>query len=264
MAAACLLSVGLACAAVAAETTRVDLARPHQIAIHPERSAPATVISLNDTEVSAEIAARVVELPVRVGDIIAADGLLVALDCQDYKLTQREYGARLEGIQARIELAQKRLRRTEELMRKRTVSEELLDERESELAVLHADLRAARTTLEQAKVDVTRCTVNSPFRALVTERLSAVGQYANVGTALVRILELDDLEVSAQVFSEDVQQVQERQQISFENSGHRYPTRLRTILPSVNTRTRNREVRLLFVDGPALPGAAGKIFWTDP
>ncbi len=79
-----------------------------------------------------------------------------------------------------------------------------------------------------------------------------------------QILELDDLEVSAQVFSEDVRQLRDLEDIAFENSGHRYATKLRTILPSINTRTRNREVRLLFVDGPALPGAAGKILWTDP
>ena len=33
--------------------------------------------------------------------------------------------------------------------------------------------------------------------------------------------------------------------------------------PAINTRTRNHEVRLLFSNGTALPGAAGKLIWRD-
>lgn len=144
------------------------------------------------------------------------------------------------------------------------MAEELLDERESELAVLRADRRATITTLERSNVDVSRCAVTSPFRALIVERLSAVGQYANVGTSLVHVMELDALEVSAQIFNRDVEQLQQAEMLEFENADQRYALKLRTILPSINTRTRNREVRLLFLNGPALPGAAGKILWTDP
>jgi hypothetical protein len=49
----------------------------------------------------------------------------------------------------------------------------------------------------------------------------------------------------------------------FQHDDKSYPVNLRAILPSINSETRNSEVRLLFQNGPALPGASGKLIWKD-
>ena len=233
------------------------------IAIYPERSAPATVVSLNESTISALIAAQVEALPVRVGDVVEKDSLLAKLDCADYRLSARESKANVDGLKAQIELAKRRLERTKKLTLKQSVSEEILDERESELAVLNTELRAAEAKLNMAKLNQSRCDVSSPFRALISERTTAVGEYANTGTALLKIIDIDQLEISAQVFSHDIKQIEDSNELYFEHSGTRHPLKLRTASPAINTETRNREVRLLFMDGPALPGAAGKLVWRD-
>ncbi len=233
------------------------------IAVYPQRSAPATVISLNNSTVSARIAAQVDELPIRVGDIVENDSVLAKLDCSDYKLASGESKARLDGLKAQIELAKRRLERTKKLTLKKSVSEEILDERESDLAVLNTDYRAAMSKVKMAKLNESRCIVTSPFRALINERSSAIGQYANTGTALVKIMDLEQLEISAQVFSRDSEQISLSDELFFEHADKRYPLTLRSIVPAINPETRNREVRLLFVNGPALPGAAGKLIWRD-
>jgi len=250
--------------ASAAELNIVSTAALSEIALYPERSAPATVVSLNDTDISAEIAAQVTDLPARVGDVVEAGGILAYLDCEDFELNRATARARLQALEARIDLAKKRLARTERLTRNQTVSEEVFDERESELAVLQADRRAAVADVARSGKDVKRCAITSPFRALVTERSSSVGQYAQVGTPMVHIIDMQSLEVSAQVFTDDVTELMRVREIRFENSGHPSATKVRTVLPSVNTRTRNREVRLDFTNEPALPGAAGKILWRNP
>ncbi len=256
--------LGASTLAPAAKSNPVDIISLSELAIYPQRSAPATVVSLNDTDISTEIAAQIVELPVRVGDVIDAGAMIARLDCKDFESNRDEAQAQLEALDARITLAKKRVNRTERLTRKQTVSEEIFDEHKSELAVLRANWRAATSRLNRSKRNVRRCSVTSPFRALVTERDGSVGQYAQVGTAIVHILDMEALEVSAQVFSDDVEALQRVDAIRFENSGHHYEAKIRTVLTSVNTRTRNREVRLDFVDNRALPGAAGKILWRDP
>lgn len=234
-----------------------------KVATYPERSAPATVVSLNDSTISARIAAQVKVLPIRVGDIVEKDSVLAKLDCADYELASRGSKARLDGLKAQIELAQRRLERTKKLTLKRSVSEEILDERESDLAVLNTEHRAALSQVRMDKLNESRCIVTSPFRALVSERASAVGQYANTGTALVKVIDIEQLEISAQVFSQDSDQIKLADELFFEYANQRYPVKLRSVVPAINTKTRNREVRLLFVNGPALPGAAGKLIWRD-
>ncbi len=247
---------------ISAETVvkTVELA---ELAIYPERSAPATVVSLNESMISSRIQAQVTEIPVRVGDIVEQDSVLAKLDCADYRLASKEISASLESLKSQIELANRRLERTRKLTLKQSAAEELLDEREADLSVLQANLRGTTTKLDMAKINESRCVVTSPFRALVVERSSAVGQYANIGTALVKIIDIEQLEISAQIFTDDSEQIARADALYFEHNDQLYPVSLRTISPAINTATRNREARLQFINGPALPGAAGKLVWKD-
>ena len=249
--------------ALAADAIKVNIAPFSEIATYPLRSAPATVVSLNATGIAAEIPAKIIEFKPRVGDIVEKDQELVRLKCIDYEIEQQGAKARLESLDARIELAKRRLERTRKLTMKQSVSEELLDERESDLAVLTADKLAARASYNLSRVHVATCVIKSPFRALVTERTSALGNYAEIGKPLLRILDIDHLEVSAQVNSNDVEQLKLVSGLKFSHGGDTYPVDVRSILPTINSETRNREVRLVFQNGPALPGAAGKLTWRD-
>ncbi len=247
----------------AQEAVRVSTARVDEIAIYPQKNAPATVHSLNEAAISTEIAARIQAIFVRVGEVVKRDALLARLDCTDYLLIRDEARARLASLAARIALAERRLQRTEQLTMTQTVAEELLDERQSDLAVLAAEQRAARAALEMAKADIARCDVTSPFHAVITERVSAEGEFAGRGTPVVRLIDIDALEIAAQVPIPDTEQLTTVAALFFEDSARRYPLALRTVVPAVNTTTRNREVRLVFEDTPALPGAAGKLTWQD-
>ncbi len=247
----------------AEDARQVKTARLSAVAIYPQKTAPATVVSLNNTHISAQISARVDAINVRVGEVVAAGQPLARLDCTDHLLSQKAVQAQIASLKARIELAGRRLARAEKLTRKQTVSEERLDEREADLAVLRADHDGALAQLEMAKVNVSRCTIKSPYKAVITDRIGSVGEFARPGTHLIRVMDLEQLEISAQVPARDIEQIGDTEELYFEDSAHRYALMLRTVVPAVNTQTRNREARLLFRNGPALPGAAGKLIWRD-
>ncbi len=244
--------------AVAVKTARVK-----DLAIYLWKSAPATVVSLNDTSVAAQIKARIDEIFVKVGEVVDAGSVLVRLDCTDYRTAEQQVEAEIGALEARIRLAERRLERTRKLEQQRTASEELLDQREADLAVLHAQRRGALSRLENAKTNISRCAISSPYRAVVTARLAAVGEFADMGTRLVEIMDIEQLEISAQVPVRDIETVESAEEIYFGDTVNRYAVTLRTVTPAVNTQTRNREVRLLFSNDPALPGAAGKLIWRD-
>ena len=241
----------------------VKTAKISEVAIYPERYAPATVVSLNESVISARIAARVDELSVRVGDIIEKGGVLARLDCEDYVLSHLESVARQEALETKRDLASRRVERTRQLILKQSIAEEILDERESDYAVLGAELRGNETEIKRKMLDQSRCTVLSPFHALVIERATAVGEFVSVGTALVKVMDIDEIVISAQVLSRDATQVSQASELYFEHDNTRYPVKLRSIVQAIDTETRNREVRLMFNDTHALPGATGRLIWRD-
>jgi RND family efflux transporter MFP subunit len=257
------ISILMTTPVIAADKVTVKTARISEVAIYPERSAPAAVVSLNESVISARIAARVDELSVRVGDIVEKGGDLAKLDCSDYELAYRESVARQEALQTRRDYAKRRMERTRQLIAKQSIAEEILDERESDYEVLGSELKGIQAEIKMKKLDQSRCTVTSPFRALVIERAAAVGEFVNVGTALVKIMDIENTEISAQVLSRDATQLTQASKLFFEHNGVRYPVELRSILGAINAETRNRESRLIFTDTHALPGATGKLVWRD-
>ena len=233
-----------------------------QALIYPEISAPATVVSLGNSRIGAELNARIQAIPVRVGDIVEPGGVLVRLDCGDYQLKMEEIQARLDGVEARIRFARQQLNRAQTLKKQRTVSQELVDQRESDLANLLAEREVNRTGLAITKRNLGKCTVTSPFKAVVLERLAQVGEYAMPGTPLIRVLDIADLEVSAKVIDQDAQTLAKAETIVLRDQARDYPLRLRTLTPVIDTRTRTREARLLFLAESALPGTTGRLVWT--
>ena len=241
----------------------VKVARLGEIALHPPKFAPATVVSLNNAFLSAQISARIENILVRVGETVEPGSVLARLDCADYELARTQAAATLSSLRARIELAQRRLARTEKLVEKQTVSEELLDQRKADLAVLRADYQGATARLEQSAIDVSRCAITSPYQAVITARIGSVGEFADKGTRLFETVDIGQLEISAQVPATDIDQVATINDLYFEDSTGRYDVELRALTPAVNSRTRNRDARLLFSNAAALPGAAGKLTWRD-
>jgi RND family efflux transporter MFP subunit len=245
------------------ENVGVRVALLSEIATHPLKSAPASVLSLNESIISAEISSRVVDIPVRVGDTVKNGDKLVRLDCVNYDLAVNQISASVESLKIRATLARKQLNRTQSLRENDTVSEDALDQRTVDLAVLESETTSMLAALHMAKVDQDQCTVSSPFLAVITERISAVGQFAGLGTPLVKILDIENIEVSAQISTTEIAQLLATNELYFSNTEEKFPVVIRTVLPVINHETRNQDVRLLFSEKRAIAGASGKLFWVD-
>ena len=234
------------------------------IAVFPSRSAPAEVLSLNQPVLSAQLNAQVKSIAVNVGDRVQRDQLLLQLDCRDFEVGLQAQQARFNSQQARVTLAQQRFDRTLQLVEQGLAPIETLDIQRADLDVAKSDLSASKMDVSIAKLQVSRCDIRAPMAALVLDRMASVGQLATVGTRLIEIIDLDNLDVSAQVFAGDTPFLTADIAVYLQANGHEYPLAIRHILPSINPATRNQEVRLDFTAKPAVVGAAGKIVWQDP
>lgn len=254
---------GLAANSVAEPAVSVGSANLSDIASYPIRSAPATAVTVNSAEISAEISAQIKNIHVRVGDVVERGAMLATLDCDSFNYVAAARGSRLAALQARIKLANLRLQRTRKLAEKQSVSDEILDERKSELDILQAESAEIQAEKRLARLDVARCKIVAPFRALVTERIAAVGEFVQRGDPVVKIVDIDNVEISAQIQFGDVEGIKASKELWFEYATKRHPAKVRAALGALNTATRNQEIRLEFVNEAALPGAGGQLFWQD-
>ncbi len=252
-------------ARVAAEETTEAIpvvAQPlAELAVYPQFRAPASVFSDNDSRISAEIGARIIEIPVRVGEVVKKGAVLARLERTDFELTLAREETALQALRARLELADYQLSRARALSRKQAVSEELLKQRESELSNLRAQLAGQEVALTQAKRQLEKCTVRAPFEGIISERLAQVGELASPGSALIQIVDNRHLEVSAQLQAQLTQSLPQAMQPELVTSQRRYPLTLRRIVPVFDPRARTREARLRFSADTALPGSTGELVW---
>jgi len=223
--------------------------------------APATVVSLNDAWLEAQISAPIASLSKRVGDTVARGETVVRLDCRRFDREQQLASAKVEVLAARENLAAQRLERARGLRRSKNIAEESFNEREAEFTSAQAETQAQQVALSIARDDVARCDIKAPFAGVVTDRRAQIGEFAAPGKQLVRLLDTESVELSAQLPVRDVTALQQAVVATYRDNEQTFAVRVRAIVPSVDTGTRTQEIRLTF-SGPAPPpGASGRLQW---
>ena len=234
------------------------------LAIHPELSAPAQVVSLNDSRIEASIAANVVRWQVRVGDVVEAGAELLSLECGDQRDALAQGMAGRDGLKARLALAEFQFARARSLEQGKSISDEQLRQRKADAEALQAQLAGAEAGVAQALRNVERCHVRAPFKAVVMERLIGVGEKAQPGKPLLRLIDLSALEVSAQVPASDAAGLEQAEGLRLQVNGLDYPVTLRSVVPALDPRSRSRELRLDLAAAAPSPGSSGRLLWRQP
>lgn len=224
-------------------------------------SAPAEVVTANRSRLSARVEARIEDIHVDVGDAVTAGQEIVVLECSDHELARRRAQAELDSARAQLERARRQLARSESLARNTLLSEDLLEERQTGEEAAQAEERRAQVALEQAELTYSRCRIESPFDGVVTERMAARGELARPGTPLVEIVDLQSVEVAAQVFPAEQVHLDASPKVFFSFLDREYPLRIERRSPVIDPVSRTREVRLTFEAGGAPIGASGRLIW---
>lgn len=257
------LTLLLCLPALAAPPAGVSLRPLSALAVHPAREAPAQVVSLNQAKLSAELAARIVRIPVEPGQRIAQGTTVVELDCGDARIASERTQAALMSAEARLKLARQQLQRNTELAARNFISSDALDARKTEVDVVAADVKVSQAAHNSARRDVAKCTVRAPFPAIVEARLAQVGEWASPGTPLVQLWDTSRLQLAAQVQAADADTL-DTATPRFVSQGREIAVKRLRISPAVNPSARTREARYTFTGTPPAPGSHGVLRWQDP
>jgi RND family efflux transporter MFP subunit len=252
---------------LSAESTAAELVTVKSlgdVAIQLERQAAARVESLNEAVLSAELAARVVEIPVRAGQLVARGDLLLRLDPASYEIQLKAAQARLQMAEAGFELARLRAERARRLAPDRFVSEDQLLEAETRFAQARAERSAVEQDVASARLQLDRTRVTSPFDAVISARLIGVGALAAPGTPLVEVVARDQLEIVAGIAPEQAEGLSRAHNPVFESQGQNWSLELLRLSPLISPSTRSREARFAFVGEAPPVGSEGRVRWQDP
>lgn len=246
LALALVLSFGLEAAAQQGEMppARVVTVDIQKRLLAPQMQVPGTVVSKNDSRISAEITGRIMAIA-EVGDTFNAGDVIARID-------DRFYLAQVKRMEADLRQKNQNLSRIEEL-----TSSQFSSVSNLELAIAGRDI--AEATLDQAKYDLERTKIRAPFSGVVVERLSQAGEYATLGTVIARLVDTHNIEISARVpissapYLEDLGEVF----VSEGLDGLKLP--VRAVVPVGDERSRMMEIRISLSEGNWVVGTAVKV-----
>jgi HlyD family secretion protein len=172
-----------------------------------------SVRARREATLAAEVGGRIVALPLREGDAVAAGDVVVRLDdaaaqARRAVVERERVAAEAAAAQARIAVdeARREFGRLEALRREGAVAMELVDRAATvrdaaEAAATTAQARVASAAAAVAEADV-RCgqhTVRAPFAGRVAERHAELGEQVAPGQPLLRLLDPTEVYVRAEI-----------------------------------------------------------------
>ena len=162
---------------------------------------PARVEPLQEANLAAERAGRVIELLADKGQAVEAGQVLLRLDGRLWEATRQR--AEIEERDASRDL-----KRWKELEKTGAVSG-------SEFESIQRRQETARIALDEAEVMLSQCEVRSPFAGVLVARLVEVGDYANEGQAVMRVIRLDQVKLIFDVPEQDIGSLRPGQKKTF-------------------------------------------------
>jgi multidrug efflux pump subunit AcrA (membrane-fusion protein) len=158
-------------------------------------NAPGLIEPRTKVQISAQVAARIIAIPIRENQPVKKGDVVVRLDPTEFAATVeaaqanvRIQEARLQNAQAAMANASVELGRKRELFSTKDISKAELDSAELQYAQSEGERKSAQSAIENAQANVRRaekdlsnCVISAPFDGVITKRNAEVGELVLVG-----------------------------------------------------------------------------------
>jgi len=235
-----------------------------ELLIKDQNSAPASIISLNHSTISAEITGRITAIKTETGSQIKKGAVLASIDCRSYQLAERQAQAAVKVAKTQFNLVKKQFARNRTLLRQGTIARELFDQAEANQQTTLADIELKNISNEIAKLEVSRCQISAPFAGQITQRFVQEGQLVTAGTPLFKLLQTGKLEITAELSPDEIKHIKDSPLLEFVSGDKHSKVSLRSIIDTIDETTRTQEVRLSLPKNSMLAtGLSGRLEWSS-
>lgn len=193
-------------------------------------SAPGSVEAKTGVDISAQVSARIVALPFRVGQDVKKDDVIVRLDSRDLQASLESAQAsklgeeaRLAGALAGLDRAKLDLERQRQLEASKDIAPAVLEAAEASFRQAESSYNAVKHAIEISDANIRRAVrdlentvIVSPIDGTITALNMEVGEqvlgtFNNAGTVIMEIADLHTMIVKARVDESTVSPVREGQ-----------------------------------------------------
>lgn len=243
MACAVLVTASTAQAQTGAPPADVRVSQVTTQQMAPVIRVPGTVVSRNDSRLSAQISGAVTWVA-DIGTQVKANDIVARIDDRDLKLEQARNLSEVKRLEARLLYENQQLARYEQLAATDHAPQSRLEEARSNLAVVTQTLEQARIALNATELALSRTEVRAPFPGQVVARLLQVGEYASPGRDVVRLVDSLHVEVRAQVPLGQAGTLAQGQDVMLISAAGQQMGHIRAVIAMGDEISRSREVRL--------------------
>ncbi len=230
------------------------------VLIERRLSANAELVALNDSQLSAEISAVVSNIHVDVGDAVKQGELLLSMDVVDVNLELDQAKANTQAAKARLAQAELRLKRARELKQSQYISADDLLARETDVAVLRADLLRFKVAEKSAARKAEKTQIKAPFDGIITARQAQQGQLLVIGAAMFKVAQQTDPQVHAKIPSHLASQLAQADRTLFKSKDREVPVELIRLSPVIEQQTAMQTARLRPLENVMI-GQTGQLVW---
>lgn len=165
--------------------------------------ALGAVVGAEETDLAAQIMARVQEVNVREGDQVQSGQLLALLDEREFQDAVTEAKAALASAEVACQAQRDATARDKRLFEVKAIAQEQWDRSQAAEAAASAQLEAAQQRLNQTKTRLGYCRLVAPTNGVVARRLADPGDLAVPGKPLLQLVSQQTVRVRASLPPED-------------------------------------------------------------
>ncbi|SNR78676.1 RND family efflux transporter, MFP subunit [Methylobacillus rhizosphaerae] len=147
-----------------------------------------TLEGIMDPTVAAEVPARVLRILARPGQIVKKGEVIALLDPKDYTLQQQEAESEVSRLEALLLNQQRNVERNRKLVEKNFISQNALDDLETQKIALKRQLEGARSRLASIQHNQNKTRLLAPIDGKIEKQIVSPGDYVKVGDPLLQII----------------------------------------------------------------------------
>lgn len=209
-------------------------------------AAEGVVEAVRVSTLAAQVAGRIVTLPVKAGDGVKAGQVLAQIDSRSAMQAEIASQSQVREAQANLANAKAKHERNQRLFEQKFISRAALDQTESEFAAAQAQAAAAIANASVSSTSRSFTTIVAPYDGVVAATLVEVGDMATMGRPLVTVFDPSELRVTATLPQAVLAQARLDAPIAVEipSLALSLDARRVTVIPIADARTHTTAVRL--------------------
>lgn len=243
----------------------VETTVPERGDISSVLSFTGDILAIQQTNIYSKVTGNIMKIYVEIGDYVNSGKLLAQIDPSTFVQSVRQTEGLLNQAKANLENNKVNLARTQVLFDKGLAPQGDLDNAATLVKVSEAQVQTAEANYNNAKLQLSYCSITAPFSGYITKRFLDQGALVSSGTSnsIFILANTSKLKVMVSVLEKDISKLDEVKDVTLKTDAYPdvFTAKFRKMSQSIdlNTRTMPVEVDLDNTGNMLKPGMFARV-----